>query len=70
MLIDEVHLLSEPGRGAALEAGCVCRIKMLARLPEMAGVRFLCNPWEEWEKDREEGGRLCCVILPPRAALR
>lgn len=39
VLIDEVHLLHEAGRGASLEAGTVCRIKMLAGLPEMAGVR-------------------------------
>ena len=41
MLIDEVHLLNEPGRGASLEAGTVSRIKMLAGLPEMAGVGSL-----------------------------
>lgn len=39
VLIDEVHLLHEAGRGASLEAGTVCRIKMLGGLPEMAGVR-------------------------------
>ncbi|KAJ4729267.1 DExH-box ATP-dependent RNA helicase [Melia azedarach] len=44
LLIDEVHLLNDP-RGAALEA-IICRIKMLARNPEMksstlASVRFL-----------------------------
>ena len=36
--MDEVHLLHEPGRGASLEAGVVCRLKLLAGLPEMAGV--------------------------------
>jgi replicative superfamily II helicase len=35
VLIDEVHLLNESGRGAALEAGVVCRIKMVGRLKEM-----------------------------------
>lgn len=39
VLIDEVHLLHEAGRGSSLEAGTVCRIKMLAELPEMAAVR-------------------------------
>jgi hypothetical protein len=38
VLIDEVHLLNERGRGAALEAGVVCRIKMVSQFPEMAGV--------------------------------
>jgi hypothetical protein len=39
VLVDEVHLLSEAGRGSSLEAGCVCRIKALAALPEMAQVQ-------------------------------
>ncbi|GBF89417.1 ATP-dependent DNA helicase-like protein [Raphidocelis subcapitata] len=38
VLVDEVHLLHEPGRGASLEAGVVCRLKLLAGLPEMAGA--------------------------------
>ncbi len=38
MLIDEVHLLNETGRGSALEAGVVCRIKMVGRLKEMQQV--------------------------------
>lgn len=46
MLIDEVHLLNEAGRGSALEAGCVCRIKAVAAFPQMAAapiasVRFV-----------------------------
>lgn len=46
VLLDEVHLLNEPGRGSSLEAGCVCRIKALAAFPEMAkaplgSVRFV-----------------------------
>ena len=40
MLIDEVHLLNE-NRGAALEAGCVGRIRMVGQLPEMAKVTRL-----------------------------
>ena len=35
VLIDEVHLLSERGRGNVLEAGVVCRIKMISRMPGM-----------------------------------
>jgi len=35
VLIDEVHLLSDP-RGAALEA-VICRIKMVSKYPEMRG---------------------------------
>ncbi len=38
VLIDEVHLLNESGRGSALEAGVVCRIKMVGRLKEMQQV--------------------------------
>ena len=38
-LCRQVHLLHEEGRGACLEAGVVCRLKMLSGLPEMAGVR-------------------------------
>lgn len=34
VLIDEVHLLNE-SRGAALEAGCISRIRMVSQLPEM-----------------------------------
>ncbi|GFH13050.1 helicase ATP-binding domain-containing protein [Haematococcus lacustris] len=42
----QVHLLGEPGRGAALEAGVVSRIKMVSRWSTMqhlpiASVRFL-----------------------------
>ena len=37
VLIDEVHLLNEP-RGAALEAGCISRIRMVSQLPEMKQV--------------------------------
>jgi hypothetical protein len=55
VLIDEVHLLHEPGRGASLEAGVVSRIKMLARLPEMAGVSgFVFSP----------GKQLHALVLP------
>jgi ATP-dependent DNA helicase HFM1/MER3 len=38
VLIDEVHLLAEPGRGCALEAGVISRIKMLSTFPELQGV--------------------------------
>jgi len=38
VLIDEVHLLGEAGRGAPLEAGCVCRIKAAAASKDMAHV--------------------------------
>lgn len=46
VLLDEVHLLNESGRGSSLEAGCVCRIKAVAAFPEMAkapiaSVRFV-----------------------------
>jgi replicative superfamily II helicase len=37
VLIDEVHLLNE-SRGAALEAGCISRIRMVSQLPEMKEV--------------------------------
>eukprot|EP00967_Tisochrysis_lutea_P056967 scaffold72160_cov18-Tisochrysis_lutea.AAC.1 len=33
--LSKVHLLGEPGRGPALEAGVVSRIKMVSRRPEM-----------------------------------
>jgi replicative superfamily II helicase len=48
VLIDEVHLVHEAGRGACLEAGVVCRLKMLSGLPEMAGVRggAVASSWE------------------------
>ena len=36
VLIDEVHLLAEGGRGAALEAGIVGRLRAVAALPGMA----------------------------------
>ena len=39
VLIDEVHLLSE-NRGAALEAGCLSRIRMVAQAPHMQHVRY------------------------------
>ena len=39
VLIDEVHLLSE-NRGAALEAGCLSRIRMVASSPHMQNVRL------------------------------
>jgi hypothetical protein len=42
VLVDEVHLLNEAGRGSALEAGCICRLKAIAALPEMAKVGTLC----------------------------
>lgn len=38
VLIDEVHLLNESGRGSSLEAGTVCRMKMVSKFPQMAGV--------------------------------
>lgn len=38
VLIDEVHLLSE-SRGAALEAGCLSRIRMVACTPHMQHVQ-------------------------------
>jgi hypothetical protein len=38
MLIDEVHLLNEQGRGCALEAGVVARVRTLGLLPEMREV--------------------------------
>jgi ATP-dependent DNA helicase HFM1/MER3 len=46
VLLDEVHLLNEAGRGSSLEAGCVCRIKAVAAFPELskahiAAVRFV-----------------------------
>jgi superfamily II helicase len=41
VLVDEVHLLNEAGRGSALEAGCICRLKAIAALPEMAQVGAL-----------------------------
>lgn len=46
MLLDEVHLLNEAGRGSSLEAGCVCRIKAIAAFPQLASaaiasVRFV-----------------------------
>ncbi|KAF8067393.1 MER3 [Scenedesmus sp. PABB004] len=56
VLIDEVHLLNEAGRGSALEAGCVCRIKALAALPELAQARAAAR--------RALAGR------PPRSAAR
>ncbi|GAX85570.1 hypothetical protein CEUSTIGMA_g12985.t1 [Chlamydomonas eustigma] len=36
VMIDEVHLLGESGRGSALEAGVVSRIKMVSQFPDMA----------------------------------
>lgn len=38
VLIDEVHLLNEAGRGSSLEAGCICRLKALATSKELAQV--------------------------------
>lgn len=38
VLVDEVHLLNEAGRGSSLEAGCICRLKAIAALPDMAKV--------------------------------
>jgi hypothetical protein len=37
LLVDEVHLLAED-RGPTLEAGVVCRLRALGRLPAMAGT--------------------------------
>jgi hypothetical protein len=39
VLIDEVHLLNEQGRGSSLEAGTVSRIKMVKAMPELRQVR-------------------------------
>ena len=39
VLIDEVHLLSE-NRGAALEAGAVCRIKMVSKYHDLHQVEL------------------------------
>ena len=39
MLIDEVHLLGE-NRGAALEAGCISRIRIVAQTHGMQHVRL------------------------------
>lgn len=38
VLIDEVHLLSE-NRGAALEAGAICRIKMVSKYHDLHQVQ-------------------------------
>lgn len=38
MLIDEVHLLHEPGRGSALEAGVVSRLTMVAAFSKLREV--------------------------------
>lgn len=38
VLIDEVHLLGE-NRGAALEAGCISRIRVVAQAHGMQQVR-------------------------------
>lgn len=47
LMIDEVHLLGEVGRGSALEAGCVCRLKAIAAFPEMAQVGpARCHAWQ------------------------
>lgn len=51
VLVDEVHLLNESGRGGALEAGVVCRIKMVGRLREMQQVR--------------SGRRRLCLCIAP-----
>jgi len=40
VLIDEVHLLGE-NRGAALEAGCISRIRAVAQAHGMQHVRLL-----------------------------
>ncbi len=40
-MIDEVHLLGEPGRGSSLEAGVVSRLKMVSRFPDMADVSLV-----------------------------
>lgn len=39
LLVDEVHLLCED-RGPTLEAGVVCRLKALGRLPQMQGTNL------------------------------
>ncbi len=38
-LLDEVHFLGEAGRGSALEAGVVSRIRTVGQLPEMLQAR-------------------------------
>jgi hypothetical protein len=48
VLLDEVHLLNEAGRGSSLEAGTVCRIKMVSQIPELTKVR--CR--QHWAKRR------------------
>lgn len=42
ILLDEVHLLNEAGRGSSLESGCVGRIKAVARMPELVEVGKPC----------------------------
>lgn len=38
VLVDEVHLLNEAGRGSALEAGVISRIAMVSQVPAVAQV--------------------------------
>jgi replicative superfamily II helicase len=68
VLIDEVHLLHEAGRGASLEAGTVCRIKMLASLPEMAGVRAVAGALGGLQR-LSSSSKPCCHPFPQCAWL-
>eukprot|EP00775_Hariotina_reticulata_P011878 gene11878-12022_t len=40
VLIDEIHLLGDAGRGSFLEAGCICRMKALAASEGMAQTQL------------------------------
>lgn len=73
VLVDEVHLLNEAGRGSALEAGCICRLKAIAALPEMAKVTgviatFFCQlllagrATDNTSKETVVAGALCCQL--------
>lgn len=67
VLLDEVHLLNESGRGSSLEAGCVCRIKAVAAFPEMAKARVASVRFVAVSATIPNIGDVSCCYVHPAA---
>lgn len=63
VLIDEVHLLSE-NRGAALEAGAICRIKMVSKYHDLHQVQSPDHVPCEFVNQLDTGNVISVAVLP------